>query len=46
MAKEYMNKLTYYQENSIRVLDEEEREQLFAMRGYIAKTSSEMATRF
>ena len=44
MAKEYMNKLTYYQENSIRVLPEEEREQLFAMRGHIAKTSSEMAT--
>ena len=32
-----MDQLTYYQENSIRVLDEEEREQLFAMRGILLK---------
>ena len=40
-----MDQLTYYQENGIRVLEEEERAQLFAMRAYIAKTSAEMATR-
>ncbi|MFG6118001.1 acyl-CoA dehydrogenase family protein [Thalassobacillus sp. B23F22_16] len=45
VAKEYMDKLHYYQENGIRVLEEEEREQLFAMRGYVAKTAAETATR-
>ncbi|WP_138420532.1 acyl-CoA dehydrogenase [Aquibacillus sediminis] len=45
VGKEYMDKLTYYQENGIRVIEEEEREQLFAMRGHISKTSSELATR-
>lgn len=45
VAKEYMDKLSYYQENGIRVLEEEEREQLFAMRAYVAKTSADMATR-
>ena len=45
VAKQYMDQLTYYQENGIRVLEEEERAQLFAMRAYIAKTSAEMATR-
>ena len=36
---------TYYQDNGIGVLDEEEREKLFAIRGYVAKTAAEMATR-
>ena len=45
VAKQYMDKLTYYQENGIRVLEEEEREQLFAMRGHIARTAAETATR-
>lgn len=45
LLKEYADRLHYYQDNGIRVLEEEEREHLFAIRGYIAKTSSEMATR-
>jgi alkylation response protein AidB-like acyl-CoA dehydrogenase len=45
LAKEYVERLTYYQENEIRVLDEEEREKLFGMRGYVAKTSVDIATR-
>ncbi|HWK22303.1 MAG TPA: acyl-CoA dehydrogenase family protein [Ureibacillus sp.] len=45
LAKDYADRLTYYEENNIRVLDEEERELLFAIRGYVAKTTSEMATR-
>ncbi|MFC2949158.1 acyl-CoA dehydrogenase family protein [Virgibacillus sediminis] len=45
VANQYMDKLTYYQENGIRVLEEEEREQLFAMRGHVAKTSAELGTR-
>ncbi|MEH7177095.1 acyl-CoA dehydrogenase family protein [Neobacillus vireti] len=45
LAKEYADRLHYYQDNSIRVLEEEERELLFAIRGYTAKTASEMATR-
>ncbi|WP_028782139.1 acyl-CoA dehydrogenase [Thalassobacillus devorans] len=45
VAKEYMDKLHYYQENGIQVLEEEEREQLFAMRGHVAKTAAETATR-
>ena len=45
LAKEYADRLHYYQDNGIRVLEEEEREQLFAIRGYIAKTATEMASR-
>lgn len=45
LAKEYADRLHHYQENGIRVLEEEERESLFAIRGYIAKSCSEMATR-
>lgn len=45
LAKEYAEKMTYYQENEIRVLNEEEREKLFGMRGYIAKTSVDISTR-
>ncbi|AMO87458.1 p-hydroxyphenylacetate 3-hydroxylase, oxygenase component [Solibacillus isronensis B3W22] len=45
LAKDYADRLHRYQNEGIRVLDEEEREQLFAIRGYIAKTSAEMATR-
>lgn len=44
LAKEYAERMTFYQENDIRVLDEEEREKLFGMRGYIAKTSVDIAT--
>lgn len=45
LAKEYQDKIQYYQDNGIRVLDEEEREHLFAIRGYIAKNCADMATR-
>lgn len=45
LAKDYADRLHRYQDAGIRVLDEEEREQLFAIRGYIAKTCAEMATR-
>lgn len=45
LSKEYAARLHYYQDHGIRELEEEEREQLFAMRSYIAKTTSEMATR-
>ena len=45
LANEYLEKLTSYEQNGIRTLDEEEREKLFAIRAHIAKTSSEMALR-
>lgn len=45
VAKQYMDQLTYYQENGIRTLNEEDRAQLFAMRAYVAKGSTEAATR-
>src|SRR5699024_3634546 len=45
VATEYMDKLDYYEENSIRKISEEERQQLFAMRGHVAKQATEMATR-
>lgn len=45
VAREYMEKLHYCQDNGIRVLDEEEREELFARRGYVAKTAAEMGAR-
>ena len=45
LAKDYADRLHRYQEAGIRVLDEEEREHLFAIRGYIAKTCAEMASR-
>ncbi|SFE23956.1 3-hydroxy-9,10-secoandrosta-1,3,5(10)-triene-9,17-dione monooxygenase [Lentibacillus persicus] len=45
IAKEYMEKLSNYEKNGTRVLDEEEREQLFAMRGHISKTAAELGTR-
>ena len=45
LVKEYADRLHDYQDQGIRVLEEEEREQLFAIRGYVAKTTSEMATR-
>jgi alkylation response protein AidB-like acyl-CoA dehydrogenase len=45
VAAEYMDKLHYYQENGIRVLEEEEREELFARRGYVAKTAAELGAR-
>jgi len=44
VAKEHMDKLEYYQENGIRVLEEEEREEIFAMRGHIARIASQTAT--
>lgn len=43
VADEYMDKMEYYEKNGIRTLDEEEREQLFAMRGYVARKATEMA---
>ncbi|MFC3040706.1 acyl-CoA dehydrogenase family protein [Virgibacillus xinjiangensis] len=45
IANEYMDKLHEYQENGTRVLDEEEREELFARRGYVARTAAELGTR-
>lgn len=45
LANDYAARLHKYQDEGIRVLDEEEREQLFAMRGYVAKTTTEMASR-
>ena len=33
VAKEYLDQLTSYEENGVRVMEEEEREKLFAMRG-------------
>jgi 3-hydroxy-9,10-secoandrosta-1,3,5(10)-triene-9,17-dione monooxygenase len=45
IGQQYMDKLHHYQENGIRILEEEEREQLFAMRGHVARTSAEAATR-
>ena len=45
LANEYVEKLTYYQKNSIVTLDEEEREKLFAIRGYVSKNAAEMALR-
>lgn len=44
-SKDYCDRLHRYQEQGIRHLEEEEREELFAMRGYIAKMTTEMATR-
>ncbi|WP_241481589.1 acyl-CoA dehydrogenase family protein [Mesobacillus campisalis] len=45
IGQQYMDKLHHYQDHSIRVLEEEEREQLFAIRGHVAKTAAETATR-
>ena len=45
VAKQYLDKLSYFQENGIRTLEEEERAELFAMRAYVAKGSTEVATR-
>ncbi|MFB3167744.1 acyl-CoA dehydrogenase family protein [Neobacillus sp. 179-C4.2 HS] len=45
LANEYCERLTYYEQNGMTTLDEEEREKLFGIRGHIAKTSSEMALR-
>lgn len=45
VGDQYLEKLEYYRENNIRVLDEEEREQLFSMRGYIARNAAETASR-
>lgn len=45
LSKDYCDRLHRYQEQGIRHLEEEEREELFAMRGYIAKMTTEMATR-
>jgi len=45
IGDQYLAKLQYYQEKGIRVLSEEEREQLFAIRGQIARGTVELATR-
>ncbi|WP_342387857.1 acyl-CoA dehydrogenase [Salinicoccus bachuensis] len=45
IADEILEKVEGYSQNGTRVLDEEEREKLFAMRGYVAKNSAELATR-
>ncbi|MBF6634971.1 hypothetical protein QL992_09845 [Microbacterium sp. APC 3898] len=45
LSNEYVEKLTYYQKNSMVTLEEEEREKLFAIRGYVAKSAAEMALR-
>lgn len=45
IGDQYLDKLQYYAENGIRTLDEQEREQLFAMRGHTSRTTSELATR-
>lgn len=45
VAYEHMEKLQNYRKNGIRTLDEEEREQIFAMRAHVARTTSELATR-
>lgn len=45
LANDYAARLHRYQDAGLRTLDEEEREQLFAMRGYVAKTCTEMASR-
>ncbi|EMR07229.1 p-hydroxyphenylacetate 3-hydroxylase, oxygenase component [Bhargavaea cecembensis DSE10] len=45
IADELLEKLQGYRADGTRVLEEEEREQLFAMRGYVAKNSAELATR-
>ncbi|MDQ0429269.1 3-hydroxy-9,10-secoandrosta-1,3,5(10)-triene-9,17-dione monooxygenase [Planomicrobium stackebrandtii] len=45
LSNEYVEKLTYYQKNSMVTLEEEEREKLFATRGYVAKSAAEMALR-
>ncbi|MBX0314672.1 acyl-CoA dehydrogenase [Planococcus glaciei] len=45
LSNEYLERLTHYQENSMTTLDEEEREKLFAIRGYVSKNAAEMALR-
>lgn len=45
IAENYMDKLTSYEANGIRKLSEEERQQLFAMRGFVAKEAMGIATR-
>lgn len=45
VADEILEKMQGYRESGTRVLEEEEREKLFAMRGYVAKNSAELATR-
>lgn len=45
LAKEYFDRLHYYQEHRIRTISETEQAELFAMRAYSAKTSTEMANK-
>ena len=45
VGADYLKRMQYYRDNGIRVLDEKEREELFAMRGYVSKHSAQLATR-
>lgn len=45
IADEYLARMQGYAEKGVRVLEEEERQELFAMRGYVAKHAPLIATR-
>ncbi|WP_462421969.1 acyl-CoA dehydrogenase family protein [Salinicoccus sp. Marseille-QA3877] len=45
IADDYLERMQGYAEKGTRILDEEEREELFAMRGYVAKHAPLIATR-
>lgn len=45
VADDYLNKMNSYRRNGQNVLEEEERETLFAMRGYISNHSAQLATK-